>query len=649
MPKPFSRSGSTLQVPQQAPRSRELPSELDRGIHLARTLSHGGKIGDARHVLERLASIDTSSLEPQLEMARIEMLEGRVQNALSGVERLIGSAMQQGGTPGQKGFAARISGLVLKGLCLERLRQYQQAMTAYQEAANLGANAVSTDPEGRAASAFEDALVRIPRAYIGIGDTANALGSARQSIMQYQSISLRGKRKLLRSLGRLLLLDVAPCDYHPMSAAGSGSGGFIPSTRLEEAALCFMIKEAIILNSPLGLAGEGASLEMTLEALNQKAHEGGADLRTGEEAGSGGTYVDHLAFALGQIRAFPLAAAAYERSLSRMFSVKPTWFRMAMALQASRQPQRALKTLKQVVAQQPHNPVAFLMASKLCINELGKLRTAINFAQKALMLGGPMAARAHHAVGVACYRLSLQASVMAEKKSFLQQAIDSLNAAHQGDPNDVNIVFHIALVNAQIREIAAALACVKHVLECDRTHPRALALLALLLSCGRQHGQALKACQAGLAEHPRDPLLLLIKAHLEMELSGGHAALSTFQYLLSSMAPAHVPADKARAPGPVAADKPHARVLQCGMDAHQAVAAEAATACYACCVREPDVWLHVAQAYVSLKMHDDAAYCIAQADQLDPFSAELFYTATDPRVTVGDNNDPLVLKGPESI
>mmetsp|Transcript_15562 Transcript_15562/g.25769 ORF Transcript_15562/g.25769 Transcript_15562/m.25769 type:complete len:422 (+) Transcript_15562:52-1317(+) len=301
----------------------------------------------------------------------------------------------------------------------------------------------------------------------------------------------------------------------------------------------------------------------------------------------------------------------YEKALSQQFSSGDSRYRLALALLAAGQPDRALIILKSCISQDAsgRSLLAILLAAKVCVLSTHQPKQAARYASRAVQTSGPTLARSLHIMGVACNRCSIQAVSLGEKKAFQQQSLDALLAAREADPLDTNVLYNLALQYAQIREIAKALKCCHDVLATNRGHAPAWNLLSLLLSSRKQYTQALKAIQTGLAYQPKDSSLLVTKAQLDKEVDGHQSALPTYQYLIHH----------------ANNSSPKLKQISFDLQSRNEHSYDQSGTTPQVPIRESDLWLSASETYRELGMQIDASYCLNEAGQLDPFSANIYF------------------------
>lgn len=129
--------------------------------------------------------------------------------------------------------------------------------------------------------------------------------------------------------------------------------------------------------------------------------------------------------------------------------------------------------------------------------------------------------------GVSCSRYAYQVSTFSNRKSLQKRALHALEHAYNhefalcGAVSNKRLVFALATLYADIREIARAIALTKRALELDRYDVHHWNLLALLLSSQKKYRSALLACEQGLMLVGKDASavpLLLTRAKLQSHL-----------------------------------------------------------------------------------------------------------------------------------
>ena len=119
--------------------------------------------------------------------------------------------------------------------------------------------------------------------------------------------------------------------------------------------------------------------------------------------------------------------------------------------------------------------------------------------------------------GVACSKYAYSVSTFANRKSLQRRALAVLQVAFKHSPSNHAVLFALACLYADIREIGMSLSILKQCLSIDRSHVHSWNLLALLLSSQKKYVDAVKACEGRKGKGCE--VLLLTKGRLLGEMS----------------------------------------------------------------------------------------------------------------------------------
>ena len=118
--------------------------------------------------------------------------------------------------------------------------------------------------------------------------------------------------------------------------------------------------------------------------------------------------------------------------------------------------------------------------------------------------------------GVACSKYAYSVSTFANRKSLQRRALAVLQVAFKHSPSNHAVLFALACLYADIRELGLSLSILKNGLSIDRTHVHSWNLLALLLSSQKKYTDAVKACEGRKGKGCE--VLLLTKGRLLGEM-----------------------------------------------------------------------------------------------------------------------------------
>ena len=118
--------------------------------------------------------------------------------------------------------------------------------------------------------------------------------------------------------------------------------------------------------------------------------------------------------------------------------------------------------------------------------------------------------------GVACSKYAYSVSTFSNRKALQRRALAVLQVAFKHSPSNHAVLFALACLYADIREIGMSLSILKQCLSIDRSHVHSWNLLALLLSSQKKYIDAVKACEGRKGKGCE--ILLLTKGRLLGEM-----------------------------------------------------------------------------------------------------------------------------------
>ena len=133
--------------------------------------------------------------------------------------------------------------------------------------------------------------------------------------------------------------------------------------------------------------------------------------------------------------------------------------------------------------------------------------------------------------GIACSKYAYSVSTFSNRKSLQRRALAVLQVAFKHSPSNHAVLFALACLYADIREIGMALSILKQCLSIDRSHVHSWNLLALLLSSQKKYVDAVKACDGRKGKGC--DVLLLTKGRLLGEMGQFDEACKTMLELVS--------------------------------------------------------------------------------------------------------------------
>lgn len=264
----------------------------------------------------------------------------------------------------------------------------------------------------------------------------------------------------------------------------SGDSLFFPQNETEETLILLLLEEAMVSKDA---------------ELSQAPDKSAARHKTVKDSES---VYDLLTVALVRRAQYGMLAECLDRGMKVAFEEFHLWFQFALSLISAGKYLRALLVLKQCHQLRPDHSLVCLYAAKLCFNNLHMFDEGITFAKKVVAMGDEkeLSSRGYLALGIGYSLQSCEACLRGERQQLQKQATDALQKAHSLDPDDSEVLFHLALCQALMRQFL----------------------------------EALEVCDAALMEFPEDFSLLLLKVKLEQSCVGGDQALVTCKQLLET-------------------------------------------------------------------------------------------------------------------
>lgn len=298
----------------------------------------------------------------------------------------------------------------------------------------------------------------------------------------------------------------------------SGDSLFFPQNETEETLILLLLEEAMVSKDA---------------ELSQAPDKSAARHKTVKDSES---VYDLLTVALVRRAQYGMLAECLDRGMKVAFEEFHLWFQFALSLISAGKYLRALLVLKQCHQLRPDDSLVCLYAAKLCFNNLHMFDEGITFAKKVVAMGDEkeLSSRGYLALGIGYSLQSCEACLRGERQQLQKQATDALQKAHSLDPDDSEVLFHLALCQALMRQITKALKNIRNAIKMDMNQSLYLNLLALVLSSQKKFLEALEVCDAALMEFPEDFSLLLLKVKLEQSCVGGDQALVTCKQLLET-------------------------------------------------------------------------------------------------------------------
>ncbi|XP_061083820.1 tetratricopeptide repeat protein 7A isoform X1 [Conger conger] len=297
----------------------------------------------------------------------------------------------------------------------------------------------------------------------------------------------------------------------------STESSFCPQDVVEEAILLLLISESMA----------------SAEAVISRAPE---DVEAREASLQDATSVyDLLSIAMARRGQYAMLSECLERAMKFSFNEFHLWYQLGLSLMACGKGAGAVSVLKECAKMRPEDPTVPLLAAKVCIGQLHWLEEGEALAQRVVAMGdgaSEFLPRAHLAIGLCRSLKATDATLKANRDEFNRLALESLQRAHELDPNDPQIALYLSLQLALTRQVSAAMEPLQTALSLRGDDLHSLHLLTLLFSAQKHYQHALDTLGLALSQHPENFSLLFTKVKLEEVVYGPTAALRTCEVML---------------------------------------------------------------------------------------------------------------------
>ncbi|XP_073996401.1 tetratricopeptide repeat domain 7 [Rhodnius prolixus] len=522
-----------------------------------------------------------------------------------------------------------------------------------QQSINTGTGSHSPQPMNQThhmGPILETALQRAPLLHILAGRLPAAVSRYRSMLSAVESSGTHSLRlTLTRQLAEVLLRGYTGMKYTPPTNGSgvvkktvnsspwkprmyTGHNLFIPKNEYEEIILLLLISEA--------MAGREAVLSQSPEFKEARM----------QALTNATTVYDLLTVALVRWGQVHLLHESLERALKFSYEEPHIWMQRALCLESMGLHVQALAVAKEVARMAPSKVMPCLLAARICYQHLNNTYDGLEWSEIALQreINNPqgLLSRCHLYNGIGAHYGALNTHLKVNKQSLNNNAAEALSKAQQLDPNDHLVEYYIGMNCACRGQISEALAHVKAALKLCPEHAPSLHLMVLLLTSQKQYNEAYLLLQSALSDFPDSLDLHYVKAHLELHAQGGEVALHTaknmlmlwkllyeeqtiidqndnksvFQLYTSEMS------DKD-------SSSLHAHSLAASRveQALSEVASSLSTFTpkpgpQRAWLLQLQIWLLLAELYLSLKQIPSAAACLQEATNIYPLSHHIMYT-----------------------
>ncbi|XP_055879022.1 tetratricopeptide repeat protein 7B-like isoform X1 [Biomphalaria glabrata] len=618
-------------------------------------------------------------------LAKLKFCEGFYQVCLDTLEKVDLTSIALRESEGNAYKNTRLLYMVaecfaIKGKCLDKTKsslktkykiseREDEIITCYEIAGDLAFLCLQqrdkrpTTPQGMGPSTesnnfivtslIEMAIKQVPVMHWKKGDKIKCINRYREMLRAVESRFAHDIRKTLAlELAQLLLRSSSSSSYKSIDLNAKSLNNkapkpmvycpdklFVPKTLDEEVLLLLLIAEAV------------ATREAVLER-NEETHELTLTNIT--------AIYDLLALILVKRAQFGRLTESFEKAMRFSFQEFHIWYQFANSLISSSKYSQALPVLSECYRLAPQNVTVCLQAAQLCYEHLQLNQQGVEWSQRAVQCNVPkhFLARAYMALGIGLCLVAKDSRLNADRQSLNQKALEAFKTAQDLNPSDYLTAFHLALQYANLRKINVAIEFTKKSLENRSDFIHSLHLLTLLLSARKQHEEAMTLIQAALEEYPDNLSLLMTKAKLEKIVLGPDEALSTYQKMLKLWKDMHEldiaddgsdskskvrernPWDKRslaqitlnefseRGSGSIRAESYAASRMEKALSdlaSSMNSSFQPRAGPQRSWVIQAQIWLNLAELYLSLNQVQEAQSCVQETFQLFPHSVYVFF------------------------
>ena len=252
--------------------------------------------------------------------------------------------------------------------------------------------------------------------------------------------------------------------------------------------------------------------------------------------------MEHLTFALSLCSQTSVLARHLEEVPPGMYSRHERWKNLALCYSTFGENETALNLLRKSLSQHesPDDLVGLLLAAKICASTKILASEGIDYARRAVhnsqFADMNLRGVSLHYLGICMGKKAKNSSSDQERSNLQLESLSCLEEASRLQNRDPELLFTMALVYAEARNMNLALRCSREYIDCTGgSSIKGWRLLALILSAQQRYSEAEAVTNAALDETTKweQGPLLRIKAKLKVAQSLPLDAVETYRFLLA--------------------------------------------------------------------------------------------------------------------
>ncbi|MEE6474196.1 hypothetical protein FKM82_010307 [Ascaphus truei] len=297
----------------------------------------------------------------------------------------------------------------------------------------------------------------------------------------------------------------------------SGDNLYCPQDNIEEALLLLLICESM------------ANRDAVISRAPDQKEDRAVSLQNASAV------YDLLSITMGRRGQYVMLSECLERAMKFAFGEFHLLYQLALSMMSCGKFAYAVSVLKECSKLRPADPTIPLLAAKVCIGPLHWLEEGERFAKLVTEMGedaGECLAKGFLTLGLAYSLQATDATQKCTQDDLSKKALQTLQRAHQLDPEDPQISLYESLQLGLVRQISDAIEHLQEALKLCKDDVNCLHLLALLLSAQKQYQHALDVINIAINEYPETFSVMFTKVKLEWAHRGPEEALVTCRQML---------------------------------------------------------------------------------------------------------------------
>ncbi|KAL0476517.1 tetratricopeptide repeat protein [Acrasis kona] len=235
---------------------------------------------------------------------------------------------------------------------------------------------------------------------------------------------------------------------------------------------------------------------------------------------------------LGEHGLYKSMMPIFKKGTSLHSEEKYYWYQFGLILIEAGRFNKALKVLNNCIQLDEKDVSLYLINAKLCLNHMpDRVQQAINYAQKAVQLGGFLQNRSYLILGLAQNEFSKQVTSRTEKQKYQTQALESVKTAYKLDKQDYVTLYHLARLYASSQDLRRGFHYVKKSISICSDMPESYILLSLLFTADGNLQLAERTCGAARLMFPDHLKCWYLHARIEEATEGFQRAEQSFKRL----------------------------------------------------------------------------------------------------------------------